>query len=50
MYAAASNENHKVIETLIKNGAKVNAKDKYGKTAFDYSKKKSLLIPLISYF
>lgn len=35
--AAAANRNPAVIETLIKHGADVKAKDSSGKTALDYA-------------
>lgn len=37
MFAAGGNSNPAVIETLIKAKADVNARDKAGKTAFDYA-------------
>lgn len=38
MYAAEDNQNPDVITILLKAGADAKAKDKVGRTAFDYAK------------
>ncbi|MGM0601533.1 MAG: ankyrin repeat domain-containing protein [Candidatus Rifleibacteriota bacterium] len=38
MQAAAHNSEPKIITILVEAGADINARDKSGKTAFDYAK------------